>query len=64
MFFAERDKAKTKEALEVCKHCPVRKECFKYAMDNQEGYGVWGGTSQIDRRRLIGAKLGVKDWRP
>ena len=35
----------------VCIGCPVQRECLEYALDNGE-YGVWGGTSERERRRI------------
>lgn len=32
--------------------CPVRAECLEYALANVEKYGVWGGMSERERRRL------------
>lgn len=42
----------TKEAKGVCAACPVRAECLEYALDINERFGVWGGTSERERRRL------------
>jgi WhiB family redox-sensing transcriptional regulator len=32
--------------------CPVRAECLGYALEHQERYGIWGGLSERERRRL------------
>jgi WhiB family redox-sensing transcriptional regulator len=42
----------TKEAKAVCAGCPVRTECLEYALANSERTGVWGGTSERERRAL------------
>lgn len=39
-------------AKRVCAGCPVRQQCLDYALDNQEKYGIWGGTGERERRRL------------
>lgn len=41
------------EALAVCARCPVRQECLEYALEARERYGIWGGTTERQRRRLI-----------
>lgn len=42
----------TKEAKRVCLGCPVRKKCLQWALDHDERFGVWGGLSERERRRL------------
>ena len=39
------------EAKTVCRRCPVVLPCLEWAMDH-ENHGVWGGTTQDERRRL------------
>jgi WhiB family redox-sensing transcriptional regulator len=51
LFFPERG-ASQKEAKAVCQGCIVRKECLEYALDNDERFGIWGGFSERQRRRL------------
>ena len=41
-----------RRAKAVCAVCPVLEECFTFAMENDEEYGVWGGTTHRDRERL------------
>ena len=40
----------------VCKACPVVKPCLEYAMRNSERFGVWGGTSERERRKMRASK--------
>ncbi|SEE06006.1 WhiB family transcriptional regulator, redox-sensing transcriptional regulator [Streptomyces sp. TLI_105] len=41
------------EAKEVCRHCPVRAECLRWAMDDsRQVTGVWGGLTENERRSL------------
>ena len=51
LFFPERG-ASTREAKEVCRGCVVRGECLEYALANGEKFGIWGGLSERERRRL------------
>ena len=51
LFFPERG-ASTKEAKAVCARCPVQYRCLAWAVEQRELFGIWGGTSVRDRRRL------------
>lgn len=42
-------------AKKVCSSCPVQVECLEYALVYGEDYGIWGGTSEKDRRKLLKA---------
>ena len=42
----------TREAKRVCQGCEVRAECLEYALANDERFGIWGGLSERERRRL------------
>lgn len=50
-FFPD-DAAGLQEAKTVCFQCPVRRPCLVEAMVNHEVWGVWGGLSERERRRL------------
>ena len=50
-FFPEKG-GSTREAKRVCASCDVRVECFEYALENDECFGIWGGMSERERRRL------------
>lgn len=41
------------EAKAVCARCPVREQCLDYALDNGLDHGVFGGTTDTERRQLI-----------
>lgn len=50
LFFATpNDDYAIAEAKEICSWCPVRRECFNYALDNQTKDGVWGGLTEAER---------------
>ncbi len=50
-FFPERGQS-TAAALRVCAACPVRSDCLSWALDNRVRFGVWGGTTEYERRAL------------
>jgi WhiB family redox-sensing transcriptional regulator len=39
-------------ARRICADCPVKDPCLEYAMANHIDHGVWGGTSERERRRI------------
>lgn len=42
----------TREAKAVCGRCEARPDCLEYALDNQERWGIWGGASERERRKI------------
>jgi WhiB family redox-sensing transcriptional regulator len=50
-FFPEKG-GSTREAKKICTGCEVRTECLEYALGNDERFGIWGGLSERERRRL------------
>ncbi|MEU5634903.1 WhiB family transcriptional regulator [Streptomyces rishiriensis] len=42
----------TEQAKGVCRRCPVREPCLEWAMETDQTLGVWGGTSETERRAL------------
>jgi WhiB family redox-sensing transcriptional regulator len=51
--FFNPDPVDERAALALCATCPVRDECLDYALEARERYGVWGGTTEKERRRLV-----------
>ena len=50
-FFPEKG-GSTREAKRICAGCEVRAECLEYALAQDERFGIWGGLSERERRRL------------
>ncbi|WP_414974105.1 WhiB family transcriptional regulator [Gordonia sp. (in: high G+C Gram-positive bacteria)] len=50
-FFPEKG-GSTREAKRICHGCEVKAECLEYALGNDERFGIWGGMSERERRRL------------
>ena len=50
-FFPEKG-GSTREAKRICLGCEVKDSCLDYALANDERFGIWGGLSERERRRL------------
>lgn len=51
VFFPEKG-GSTARAKMICRGCEVRGECLEYALERDERFGVWGGLSERERRRM------------
>ncbi|MDA8314108.1 MAG: WhiB family transcriptional regulator [Actinomycetota bacterium] len=51
LFFPSRGES-VSEAKEVCATCPVARECLEYALAHHERFGIWGGKTERERRRI------------
>jgi WhiB family redox-sensing transcriptional regulator len=50
-FFPEKG-GSTRDAKRICTTCDVRSQCLEYALQNDERFGIWGGLSERERRKL------------
>lgn len=50
-FFPEKG-GSTRDAKRICTSCDVRAQCLEYALQNDERFGIWGGLSERERRKL------------
>lgn len=41
------------QAIRICNGCPVKDECLDWALEARISYGVWGGRTERERRRLL-----------
>lgn len=39
-------------AKSVCDQCEVRQPCLDFALTSNQDSGIWGGTSEEERRKL------------
>jgi WhiB family redox-sensing transcriptional regulator len=44
-------------AKAVCNACPVQNACLRFAFETKQEDGIWGGTTEVERRRLRRAWL-------
>lgn len=49
--FKER-KERTEYAMGVCRECPVKEQCYEFAVRNCEPHGIWAGTLPDQRKSL------------
>lgn len=54
-FFPDRGRP-AERAKAVCATCPVWRECLEYALADHEREGVWGGTTEKERRVILRAR--------
>ncbi|MBF6333549.1 WhiB family transcriptional regulator [Nocardia transvalensis] len=51
LFFPDKNDS-TRPAKRICAVCPVEDRCLQYALEHGIRFGVWGGKSAHERRRL------------
>lgn len=54
IFFAS-TQADERAALAVCNTCAVADHCLEFALETRERFGVWGGTNEPERRKMLRA---------
>lgn len=54
LFFplGEADEDQIRMALAICEGCQVSRECLDYALESNQRSGIWGGTTERERRSL------------
>ena len=62
-FFPEKG-GSTREAKRVCRSCEVRAECLEYALESDERFGIWGGLSERERRRITAQPASAQRHQP
>lgn len=55
-FFPEKG-GSTGPAKRICLGCEVKDQCLEYAIAHQERFGIWGGLSERERRKLKNRSL-------
>lgn len=52
---ARKEKGRVKRvnaAKELCNQCDVKNECLEAALERDEKFGIWGGLTERERKRL------------
>jgi WhiB family redox-sensing transcriptional regulator len=52
LFFPDKGESSA-PAKRICMACPVRAKCLEDALENREFFGILGGTSERERRRIL-----------
>jgi WhiB family redox-sensing transcriptional regulator len=52
LFFPEKG-GSTKAAKKICMACPERIDCLEAALAGEEKFGIWGGLTERERRRIL-----------
>ncbi len=55
LFFPKRG-LPTREARAMCAACEVKAECLEFALTQGERFGIWGGLSERERRKIRGQR--------
>ncbi|GAB3649151.1 hypothetical protein GCM10028833_16320 [Glycomyces tarimensis] len=50
-FFPEKG-GSTRDAKRICARCEVKENCLQYALEHDERFGIWGGLSERERRKI------------
>jgi WhiB family redox-sensing transcriptional regulator len=58
------DKADRAQARAICASCPVKQECFDYAVSDWRIQGIWGGTTDDQRAQIRKARNDEKALLP
>lgn len=61
-FFSEEPDEKY-AAKNLCFSCPVRKDCIKFALEEKEIWGVWGGRDENEIRRILSVDANGDEYR-
>jgi WhiB family redox-sensing transcriptional regulator len=56
IFFPEMGNAFTRQAKQICADCPVAMICLEYSVEHDIPFGIWGGLTPAERRRLKRAR--------
>ena len=44
--------AQIEAAVSICRTCSVQEQCLEWALDTAQDAGIWGGTTEEERREM------------
>jgi WhiB family redox-sensing transcriptional regulator len=50
--FGDIDENATERAREICATCTVAEDCLEYALETNQRAGIWGGSTEEERKAL------------
>ncbi|MEU2159899.1 WhiB family transcriptional regulator [Streptomyces chengbuensis] len=53
----------TAEAKAVCRRCPVVEQCLDWAVERGPVDGIWGGTTESERRAISRRRISARTSR-
>lgn len=54
------DERSVEKAKGICAVCPVMEDCLQYALETNQRSGIWGGTTEKERKSLRRKWLAVR----
>ena len=53
---AKEHRERENRAKRICSNCPSQKECLDFALEMRLPYGIYGGVTEKERRRMLKAR--------
>ena len=60
-FYPGKGHGATREAMIICRICPVRLDCLQFAIDTGDRHGILGGIPEVNRRRWMNEKISAEE---
>lgn len=58
VFFPKKgDNTLIRQAKSICAKCVLKVDCLEYALQDPETKGIWGGTTEFERLKMLGRKV-------
>ena len=57
LWYPEKGQSPSKKAIGLCYSCPVKEACLEYAIENEERFGIWGGLTPNERKKIVNERL-------